>query len=71
MVQKRDKIFLLINYLKNISKTNGSLVTEIDKLQQNLAYIDTEKVKQLHIEIQNLEYQLSKFRISISIISLK
>lgn len=58
MVQKRDKIFLLINYLKNISKTNWSLVTEVDKPQQNLAYIDTEKVKQLLTEIQNLEYQL-------------
>ena len=71
MFHKCDRIFLPINHLRNISKTNWNLVTKAAELQQKLAYIDTEKVKQLHTGIQNLKYQLVSSQSTKKVLTLQ
>ena len=57
MLQKRNRLFLLIPYSRAIKKTHKnklSLVTEVDEPKTSF-FSETKKVKQLHSETLKLK----------------
>ena len=54
----KDSQYWFLKILRNIEKTNWSLVIEVDKRITSFKYSETKKIKQVHSVSPNLKHKL-------------